>query len=1449
MSSPSGCVNCNDESEIDTKHEAECSEGEDAQIRIAPHVQAYLAHNNPTTTCCGLSIPIAFERAAPGTWWNPRFDSEVLEGQYRNSSFRQIRLRFRFALLYILIFSITWFIYFVVLGLGFNNMVVKWPYLCSIFGGVLLITCIMLFITFTNVYKVYTLKLSLVMALALCALSLSLVTLTTVTHPQDGAVQAADISQSGHFTMCIEILLIIYTLTPLPLYACVVIGLLYSIIFEILNIVLHMKEGELHYPGLFVRILLQLCVHIIGVHIYLMTFVRMRGTFMKVGQSLLVRRQLEMEKQLKEKMIHSVMPPKLASWLMDEQVQESDTNLRTHDPLNPRNSNPGTSDIKSLFRPFNMSCMDNVSILFADIVGFTRMSSNKGAEELVNILNDLFEKFDELCKAHGCEKISTLGDCYYCVSGCPEPRPDHATCCVEMGLGMIEAIQEFDRERGEGINMRVGVHTGTVLCGIVGTRRFKFDVWSNDVSFANKMESTGKPGRVHISEETSRFLGGSYVLEEGEEVFGHKTFFIEGRQLHSPYDHDQCLTPSNPVNLRLIISPAASPQSILSFNHSPQPPSRGSHRNNTLAPHKPDSSNYLSPTPFHFRTKASSLPSILDSDAELEDKREKAFPERADSSSKSPTSVGSYGKYTNKLKNWKVPKFLRKHSDTPLHEIKKQEFGDKTIHFLETGAGIGLQSNNGYHQVPIVIESQDNKVARPVHSSSKLNIPQSHEMACFEREIIDIRSYLSQSRSNMSPFARSSSYRSQYGRPNHIEVPPPVRARSSTLSAHQGGAAGAAGVAGAAGEGDAPRPKERRLHLPLAPPARADDSVSLCPSVNSRKDSGIRSTSRRSSIQHQIFALNNTLAASQHDMMQQRVSGYYTSSQSSLNETSRSRLPPPLDAKQVESLQKLRKQSDLHLIRCVQDNARSGVNYFVQPPLTRFTLCFKTPEMEKFYRDKAHRSDDCEDFPPTLTTSRFNTALDILVSAIIFLSVAASTFALYDQWRRSIGWFLFFILIEAMATSLCVYRHYLKWKTKNGTLVVTRTIRRSVKIFKYLSNWYPWHLSGSLLISLPILAVLINFSCQNTTLTILQGQQPFYVYLFCTSVVHFCNFTQMNWLVKNVLVSAYSGLFLFLAVLGCHEMHSRPGDSVHKTLSPLTVANNETDFFNGTVNDLNDGKVEFQHEIHLKELYLDTVLLLMLVWFLNREFEISYRLSFYSNFEANRDKQKVQNTRNQADWLLHNIIPRHVADQLKNTAKYSENHKDAGIIFASIVNFNEMYDESYLKGKEYLRVLNELIADFDELLERSEFQHVEKIKTIGSTFMAASGLNPDLRRASRDPHEHLFQLMDFALEMQKVVDNFNQDLLEFDFILRIGFNFGDVTAGVIGTTKLYYDIWGDAVNIASRMDSTGVPKRIQVGEACIPVLSSRYEFEQRGSVYVKGKDDMNVYLVIGKRNA
>jgi hypothetical protein len=204
--------------------------------------------------------------------------------------------------------------------------------------------------------------------------------------------------------------------------------------FNIINMSMSTQEDISFAMILSIRILMQICIHLIGVHILIMTFVRMRGTFMKVGQSLLVRRQLEMEKQLKEKMIHSVMPPKVADWLMEESERERER----EDSLKKGSIPSNNTDIRSLFRPFNMHSMDDVSILFADIVGFTKMSSNKTAEELVGILNDLFERFDELCEQNGCEKISTLGDCYYCVSGCPEPRPDHAKCCVEMGLGKLK---------------------------------------------------------------------------------------------------------------------------------------------------------------------------------------------------------------------------------------------------------------------------------------------------------------------------------------------------------------------------------------------------------------------------------------------------------------------------------------------------------------------------------------------------------------------------------------------------------------------------------------------------------------------------------------------------------------------------------------------------------------------------------------------------------------------------------------------------------------------------------------------------------------------------------------------------------------------------------------------------------------------------------------------------
>lgn len=598
----------------------------------------------------------------------------------------------------------------------------------------------------------------------------------------------------------------------------------------------------------------------------------------------------------------------------------------------------------------------------------------------------------------------------------------------------------------------------------------------------------------------------------------------------------------------------------------------------------------------------------------------------------------------------------------------------------------------------------------------------------------------------------------------------------------------------------------------------------------------------------------------QGDLLAHRVSGYYTSSSTlnSVQEPSSSVPPYPFPPAVTDTFgacfHKLRKQSDLQLIRCVQDNVSSQRSYFVKPPLSSLTLFFKNKEMEKEYRENAHKVSECiSGNPPTLATSRFNTYFDILISALVYTAVSVSLFLLCEPTLYYLIFFVCATTIQIIAVSLCV-RQLLYPNMIHGTL--------TQQLFKFFLQWYPWHICGAILVGLPIISILLNYTCSN--FHSLNNFEYYYGYLIFVGLVHFCNFTQLNCWMKNFLVTLMGVLFLFLIVNQVSYSQKNLGtqlanNSVHY-LPPSHLMGsqfNESKMFNGArLNSTaktafmrqREVEIRYNERLYNSEIFLDMILLLLLVWFLNREFEISYRLSFHGNAVAARDKSRVQSMKNQADWLLHNIIPKYVADQLKTTAKYSQNHKAVGIIFASIVNFNELYDESYLGGKEYLRVLNELIGDFDELLEKPEFSNVEKIKTIGSTFMAASGLNPQVRQQGEHEYTHLFQLIDFAMAMHKVINDFNRDLLGFKLILRIGFNYGDVTAGVIGATKLYYDIWGDAVNIASRMDSTGVAGRIQVAKNTLDVLAERYEFEPRGQVYVKGKDNMDVFLLIGKKS-
>lgn len=526
----------------------------------------------------------------------------------------------------------------------------------------------------------------------------------------------------------------------------------------------------------------------------------------------------------------------------------------------------------------------------------------------------------------------------------------------------------------------------------------------------------------------------------------------------------------------------------------------------------------------------------------------------------------------------------------------------------------------------------------------------------------------------------------------------------------------------------------------------------------------------------------------------------------------------PFYDKYGASIQILRKQSDRQLIKCVQDNSKSKSSYFIKPPLSRVTLFFKDREMERQYRQNVHRiaKRDDQDIM-TLANSKFNTYLDVIVSVLVFLLVSLGAELIYGVTSVWLITFFTLLLLQSLGVALCV---------KN----VVRWFDRVLWCF---IRFYRWNIFGAVLVSLPLVSAIANFANDRN---FSPRNLDVFSYLFFVSLVHFCNFTQLNCWMKNILVTA-SSLALASVFISIEDSSC---EYIGKNLNGSSVF----DSFNFT------NQTQYRScSFYKAEIVLNLFILLILIWLLTREFEIGYRLSFHTNFVANRDKNKVQSLKNQADYLIYNIVPEHVAEQLKKDAKYSENFKNVAIIFASIVNFNEMYDESYEGGREYLRVLNELIGDFDELLDRPEFHSVEKIKTIGSTFMAASGLNSQKRRLQQDPNEHLYALMDFAIEMQHVVNDFNRDLLGFDLELRIGYNFGDVTAAVIGNTKLFYDIWGDAVNIASRMDSTGTKGRIQVGERALPILQEKYEFEMRGSIYVKGKDNMNVYFLKKKKTS
>ncbi|XP_069588705.1 adenylate cyclase type 5 isoform X2 [Ranitomeya imitator] len=249
-----------------------------------------------------------------------------------------------------------------------------------------------------------------------------------------------------------------------------------------------------------------------------------------------------------------------------------------------------------------------------------------------------------------------------------------------------------------------------------------------------------------------------------------------------------------------------------------------------------------------------------------------------------------------------------------------------------------------------------------------------------------------------------------------------------------------------------------------------------------------------------------------------------------------------------------------------------------------------------------------------------------------------------------------------------------------------------------------------------------------------------------------------------------------------------------------------------------------------------------------QQVESTARLDFLWKLQATEEKEEMEELQAYNRRLLHNILPKDVAAHFlarerRNDELYYQSCECVAVMFASISNFSEFYVEleANNEGVECLRLLNEIIADFDEIISEDEFRQLEKIKTIGSTYMAASGLNDTTY--DKAGKSHIKALADYAMRLMDQMKYINEHSFN-NFQMKIGLNIGPVVAGVIGARKPQYDIWGNTVNVASRMDSTGVPERIQVTADLQQVLAAcNYSLECRGVVKVKGKGEMTTYFL------